>query len=418
MSDRRVVITGLGVVAPNGIGAEAFWKALVAGESAVDYLTAFDATPFPCRVAAEVRGFDPTVFMPARRAKQLARFSQFALAAARLALDDAGVRFEGLDTDATGICVGTSMNGVGDIYEVGRSALLKRGVDGLSPRTAAEYVAHAAACHIAKDVGVSGAIMTLASGCTAGLDAIAWGAQAIRSGSAKLVVAGGAEAPIFATSFAALCALSVLSKQDVEPRRASRPYDLTRDGMVLGEGAALAVLEDEAHARARGARPYAEIVGYSQATETLDGPEDAREHALVKAIGRALADAGLQPDDIGYANTHGSGLRDYDVIETNAFKRALGGAAHRTPLSSIKSSIGHALAAASSFQLAAACLALYHRVLPPTINLTTPDPDCDLDYVPNAAREVEAQYALVNARAMGGTHSVMALGRPDRPAAA
>jgi 3-oxoacyl-[acyl-carrier-protein] synthase II len=416
MTRRRVVITGLGVVAPNGIGKDAFWKNLVAGKSAVDWITAFDPSPYPCKVAAEVRDFKPENFMHPRRTKHRGRFSQFAVAAAKLGLEDSGVVLAHEIPDRVMVCVGNAMNGSGDISESGHLGFESAGFQGIPTTTAIEIAAHAPVSHVSTELGIRGQAMTLASACSTGLDAVQWGASQITEGHADLVFAGSTDAPIFERCFAAFCALGALSTFNDPPTRASRPYDLHRDGFVLGEGSVMCTLEDAEHAFARKAPIYAEVLGFGSGNEGGYGSRlDAGELALTDAILMALARAGLNKDDIDYINSHGNAMPDYDLVETRAFKRALGDTAYKVPVSSIKSMIGHAMGAASAFQIAATCLTLQHSVIPPTINLETPDPECDLDYVPNRARVSRVRNVLINAHAMGGTHSALMLGRPLRP---
>jgi 3-oxoacyl-[acyl-carrier-protein] synthase II len=413
-NSRRVVVTGLGVVAPNGIGKETFWRNLIAGKSAIDYITAFDPTPYPCHVAGEIRDFDPKEFMNARRTKHRGRFSQFAVAAAKLALGDCGIDLGGEQQRRVVACLGTSLNGSGDVYETARVAYDRGGMKGIPMMSGIEFAAHAPVSHVSSELGIRGQGMTVASACATGLDAIQWGVDQIHEDRADVVFAGSTEAPISEFCFATLCALGALSKFDDPPLRASRPYDRRRDGLVLGEGAAICVLEELGHAIDRGAHVYAEVLGYGTGNEGGFGTKiNAAEFALTEAINTALASARKSPSDIDYINAHGNSLPDYDLIETRAFRTAFGRAAYSVPTSSIKSMIGHAMGAASAFQVVSSCLTLEHSVIPPTINYEVPDPECDLDYVPNHARTSRARTVLINAHAMGGTHSVLILGKPS-----
>lgn len=411
---RRVVITGLGVVAPNGIGKETFWQNLVAGKSAIDYITAFDASPYPCQVAGEVRDFDPKAFMHVRRTKHRGRFSQFAVAAAKLALNDASINL-GLEPPRRVLaCLGNSMNGSGDVYETARVGFDREGIKGIPMMSGIEFAAHAPVSHVSSELGIRGQGMTIASACATGLDAIQWATDRIRNDEADVVFAGSTEAPISEFCFATLCALGALSKFDDPPLKASRPYDRRRDGLVLGEGAGICVLEDLEHAIDRGAHIYAEVLGFGSGNEGGFGNKmDAAELALAEAISVALEASGRKPRDVDYINTHGNSLPDYDLIETRAIHHVFRNAAYSVPASSIKSMIGHAMGAASAFQTIASCLALEYSLIPPTINYEVPDPECDLDYVPNAARTSRLRTVLLNAHAMGGTHSVLVLGKPE-----
>ena len=413
---RRVVITGLGVVAPNGIGKDTFWQNLIAGKSAIDYITAFDASPYPCQVAGEVRDFDAKVFMQVRRTKHRGRFSQFAVAAAKLALADSGLDLAGPGQSRRRVlaCLGNSMNGSGDVYETARVGFEASGTKGIPLMSGIEFAAHAPVSHVSSELGIGGQGMTVASACATGLDAIQWGVDQIRKDEADVVFAGSTEAPISEFCFATLCALGALSKFDDPPLKASSPYDRRRDGLVLGEGAAISVLEDLEHALDRNAHIYAEVLGYGAGNEGGFGNRmNAAELALSEAISSALASATMTPADIDYVNAHGNSLPDYDLVETRAFRQAFGRAAYSIPTSSIKSMIGHAMGAASAFQTAASCLTLEHSIIPPTINYEVPDPECDLDYVPNVARVSRVRTVLLNAHAMGGTHSVLVLGKPE-----
>jgi 3-oxoacyl-[acyl-carrier-protein] synthase II len=412
-NSRRVVVTGLGVVAPNGIGKDTFWQNLIAGKSAIDYITAFDPTPYPCHVAGEVRDFDAKEFMHVRRTKHRGRFSQFAVAAAKLALGDCGIDLGAEPQRRVVACLGTSMNGSGDVYETARVAYEREGMKGIPLMSGVEFAAHAPVSHVSSELGIRGQGMTIASACATGLDAIQWGVDQIHEDRADVVFAGSTEAPISEFCFATLCALGALSKFDDPPLKASRPYDRRRDGLVLGEGAAICVLEEREHAIDRGAHIYAEVLGYGSGNEGGFGNKvNAAELALIETIGTALATARKSPGEIDYINAHGNSLPDYDLIETRAFRTALGSAAYSIPISSIKSMIGHAMGAASAFQVVSSCLTLEHSIVPPTINYEVPDPECDLDYVPNKSRSSRVRTVLINAHAMGGTHSVLILSKP------
>jgi 3-oxoacyl-[acyl-carrier-protein] synthase II len=410
---RRVVITGLGIVAPNGIGKDAFWDALIAGKSGVDYITAFDPSLYPCKVAAEVTDFNPADFMSPRRVRHRGRFSQFAVAAAKLALDDSGVNLSSEVPERILACIGTAMNGAGDIYEIARIGFEKTGVGGIPLMSGIEFAAHAPVSHVSMELGIRGQGMTLSSACATGLDAIEWARTQIHEDRADVVFAGCTEAPIFEFCFATLCALGALSKFNDPPLRASRPYDLRREGLVLGEGATVFTVESLDHALERGATIYAEVLGYGGGNEGGFGSKiNAPELALADAIRKALQDAHKSPSSIDYINTHGNALPDYDLVETRAIKEIFGRLAYSVPVSSVKSMIGHAMGAGAGFQVAAACMTLTNGIIPPTINYETPDPECDLDCVPNVSRSARVRTLLINAHAMGGTHSVLVLGSP------
>jgi 3-oxoacyl-[acyl-carrier-protein] synthase II len=412
MNDRRqVVITGLGVVAPNGIGKDLFWANLAAGKSAIGQISHFDASSFPCRVAAEIRNFRAEAFMLPARAKHRGRFSQLAVAAAKLALKDALLDAKDLKKlrgDRVRTAIGTSMGGAGDIGEEMRIGFAKSGFKGIPIVSALEFASHAAVSHVSVELGIQGQALTLGSACTTGLDAVDWATSQIADGYADLALAGATDAPLAELAYATLSALGIFASDGV-----SRPYDLHRTGMVLGEGAAILVLEEVDHARTRGAPVYATVLGAGHGNEAGYGPRtDTAERALSNAIRTALSRAALSAADIDYICAHGNGMPDYDLVETRAFKDALGEIAYSIPVSSIKSMIGHAMGAGSVLQVAASCLSLRHGLIPPTINLLTPDPECDLDYVPDKARVARIRRVLLNAHAMGGTHSVLILGAP------
>ncbi|HEY3064942.1 MAG TPA: beta-ketoacyl synthase N-terminal-like domain-containing protein [Methylomirabilota bacterium] len=408
------MITGLGIVAPNGIGKNAFWRSLIAGESAVDFITSFDTSAYPCKVAAEVKNFHPTDFMNARTAKVAGRFSQFAIAATRLALEDSKLSIDSSLSPSTSICYGTSVNGAGDIAAKSADAFRLNGVKALDPWAALEYPPHAAASYVAIEFGIKGPAVSVSSNCCTGIDAIALGTSQIQSNVASVALVGACDAPLFPLSFAGFCALGALSKRSKDPQKASRPYDLLRDGLVLGEGAATLVLEDFEYATARGAKIYAEVLGHAGASEAIGMRKGDIEGAVMAtAIRRALAAAALAPEDIDHINAHGSSLPDYDVCDTNGFKKSLGSHAYKIPITSIKSMIGQPVSAAGAFQTAAACLSLEAQFVPPTINQEVRDLRCDLDYVPNAARIARLNRILINGHSFGGSVAALVIGKAD-----
>jgi 3-oxoacyl-[acyl-carrier-protein] synthase II len=405
---RRVVVTGLGVVAPNGIGKDVFWNSLVAGKSAIAPITLFDASTYPCRIAGEIVNFQPEDFMRPARTKHRGRFSQLAVAAAKLALRDSRLELKKIPGDRVRICMGTSMAGIGDVAEGARLGFARAGFGAIPMVSGLEFAAHAPVAHVSAELGIQGQALTLGSACTTGADAVHWASTQISDGYADVGLAGATDAPLAELAYATLSALGILTRFTGPPAEASRPYDLHRDGMVVGEGAAVIILEELDHAVARGALIYAEVSGCGHGNEGGYGPRsDAAEKALAHAIQSALAEARLTPLDIDHINAHGNGLPDYDLVETRAFKDALGPQAYNIPVSSIKSMIGHAMGAASAMQVVAACLTLQRGVIPPTINLRCPDPECDLDYVPLRARTARVRRVLLNAHAMGGTHTVL-----------
>lgn len=408
---RRVVITGLGVVAPNGIGKDAFWDALIAGKSGIDFISAFDPTPHACHVAGEVSDFRPSDFVSARRARVMDRFSQFAVSAARLAFQDAALSIGPERSRATAICLGTSVAGL-QVAVQGVEDFVSKGPGVIQPWTALEYPAHAAASNLAIEFGITGPALTISSNCCTGIDTLNAAVGQIASGVAKVAIATTADAPIFPIIFDAFCALGALTKRNDDPKRASRPYDLLRDGLVLAEGGAALIMEEMDHALERGASIYAEVLGHNAASEAIGMRKgDLSGGVMAGAIRSAIQSADLRPEDIDHINAHGSSLPDFDICDTRAFKHALGEHAYRIPISSIKSMIGQPVSAAGLFQAAAVCLSIRDQRVPPTINQEIPDPQCDLDYVPNWSRSARIRYALINGHSFGGSVSALVIGK-------
>jgi 3-oxoacyl-[acyl-carrier-protein] synthase II len=411
---RRVVITGIGVVAPNGIGKRAYWDSLVAGTSGVDWITEFDTDPYPCKVAAKVRDFNASDFISPRRSKQWGRFSQFAVAAARLAMEDSELRVSKESPDRILICIGNAMNGSADVFDVARVGWDRQGLAGIPNLSGIEFAAHAPATHVSTELEIRGQALTIASACSTGLDVIQWAADKIGDGKADVVFAGSTEAPLSEFCFATLCAFGSISTFNDPPLRASRPFDRRRSGLVLGEGAAIMVVEELEHALDRGAHIYAEVMGFGSGNEAgIESRRSASQVAVAQSIKLALANANLGTNQLDYVNAHGNAMPDYDRVDTAGLKDVLGRHAYSIPVSSVKSMIGHAMGAAGALQVAATCLALSNSAIPPTINYQEQDPECDLDYVPNLARVSRLRTALVNAHAIGGTYSALVLGVPD-----
>src|ERR1700730_17427995 len=408
---RRVVITGLGVVAPNGIGKDAFWDALIAGKSGVDYITAFDPSSYPCHVAGEVKDFRPSDFISTRRVGTMGRFSQFAVAATRMGLEDANLEITPQLSAKTAVCYGTSVAGGGDIAADAMEILLHKGPDSIDAWSALEYPPHAPSSYLAIEFQIHGPALSVSSNCCTGLDAIEMAAGHLRSGHAAVAVAGACDAPIFPLAFGAFCALGALTKRNDAPKKASRPYERLRDGIVIAEGAATLILEELDFARERGAPIYGEVLGHGSASEAIGMRKgDLTGRRMASAISDAIRQAGLTPDVIDHVNAHGSSLPDYDICDTNAFKEAFGTHAYRIPISSIKSMIGQPISAAGTLQAAAACLSIRDQLVPPTINQEVPDPACDLDYVPNSSRTVRVRYVVVNGHSFGGSVAALVIG--------
>jgi 3-oxoacyl-[acyl-carrier-protein] synthase II len=401
---RRVAVTGIGVVSSVGVGREAFWRALLAGQSGIAPVSSFDTSRFKVHLGAEVRGFDPAPWCRRLDPAQLGRASQMAVAAARLALEDAGLDPDsrdlscGLDPDRAGVAMGTTS---GEPLEVERfdDALLAGARDRIDGALATRYPCHRIPAQIAGELGFSGVNVMLPNACAAGNYAVAFARDALGGGRADLMLAGGADAfsRITYTGFARLGAITT---------DRCAPFDRERKGMVPGEGAGVLVLEPLDAARARGARVYAEVVGYGLSCDahhmTASHPEG---EGPARAMAMALADAGLLPEQVSYISAHGTGTPTNDRLETLAVKRAFGEAAASVPMSSVKSMLGHTMGAASALEAAVCCLAIAEGWVPPTINYQHKDPDCDLDYVPNEARRMRVAVAMNNAYAFGGVNA-------------
>lgn len=407
---RQAVITGLGIVSPIGVGVERFWTAARAGRSGISTPTLFDASKLPreCQIVGEVTDFDVKQWMPGAAGRMAGRFSQFAVAAAKMARDDAKLDSTGIPPDRIRVSIGTSMNGLTDVHQPNFETFLDRGF--VSPWACLEYPAHAATSHVAIESHARGQAITFATACAAGLDAVTWAAQQIEGGRASAVIAGGTDTPLSECTVMALHAVGVLPKWQGPPEEASRPFDRLRDGLVIAEGAAVVVVEDEENARARGANIYAHIAGSGNASEGAHLRKvDQSGEVGAQAMRLALTSAGMGPRDIDYVAAHGNSMRDYDAAETAAIKQVFRSHAWNVPISSLKSMCGQALAASSAMQVVAACLILRHQVALPTINYRVPDPSCDLDYVPNVARPARVRSVLIHAHSLGGLHSAMVL---------
>ncbi|WP_433266469.1 beta-ketoacyl-[acyl-carrier-protein] synthase family protein [Micromonospora vinacea] len=414
-SDRRVVITGIGVIAPGGLGTKAFWELLTAGRTATRTLSFFDATPFRSRVAAEA-DFDPVAEgLSPQEVRRMDRAAQMAVVCTREALADSG--FEVADPTRVGVSVGTAVGATMSLEEEyvvvsdgGRKWLTDHRY--ATPHLYDYLVPSSFAREVAWSVGAEGPATVVSTGCTSGLDSVGHARELIREGSADVMIAGATDAPISPITVACFDAIKATTARNDDPTHASRPFDNSRDGFVLGEGSAMFVLEELEHARRRGAQIYAELVGFasrSNAFHMTGLRPDGRE--MAEAIRVALADARLPGDAVDYINAHGSGTKQNDRHETAAFKRSLGDHAYRTPVSSIKSMVGHSLGAIGSIEIAASALAIKHGVVPPTANLHERDPECDLDYVPLTAREQQTDVVLSVGSGFGGFQSAMLLAR-------
>jgi len=418
---RRVVITGLGVVAPNGIGKEDFWHACISGRSGIRHVTRFDASPLPTRIAGEVADFEPATFgITPEEALRSERNIQFALAAAHLALQDAGLTAALSEADRTraGVYMGTAMASIAageqlwcQLTDRGAHPL-RESIDSFIPATL--LLNHAPAAAIAARHHLHGPCLVIATGCSAGADAIGEAFWAIQDGQADCMLAGGTDSAICYGGLAAFCVLRAMSTSNEEPERASRPYDKRRDGFVMAEGAGVVVLEERERALARNAHIYAEMLTFvsnSNSYHMTALPPDGMP--LQQLIRQALDEAEISPAQLGYINAHGSSTPINEVAETAAYKAVFGERAYHIPISATKSMIGHTQGAASAIETVVTALVLEHQVIPPTINQEDPDPLCDLDYVPNVARRAAVDVALTHSSGFGGVNNLLVLARAD-----
>jgi minimal PKS ketosynthase (KS/KS alpha) len=421
--DRRVVITGIGVVAPGGVGVKPFWDLISSGRTATRRISFFDASPFRSQVAAEA-DFDAAGHgLTPQQRRRMDRATQFAVVTAREALTDSGLFAGDLDPYRTGVVVGSAVGctmGLEQEYSVvsdgGRHWLVDHSY--AVPHLYDYLVPSSIAAEVALDVAAQGPVSLVSTGCTSGLDSVGHAAELIREGSADVMITGATDAPISPITVACFDAIKATTPRNDDAEHASRPFDRSRNGFVLGEGSAMFVVEELGRARRRGAHVYAEIAAHasrSNAFHMTGLRPDGRE--MAEAIRVALADSRTDPSTVDYINAHGSGTRQNDRHETAAFKRSLGDKAYRTPISSIKSMIGHSLGAIGSLEIAACVLAMENSLVPPTANLHEPDPECDLDYVPLQAREQRVDTVLTVGSGFGGFQSAMVLARPDRVAA-
>lgn len=406
----RVVITGLGVVSSTGMGRQQFWDAVVEGRSGIRHVSGFDVSELYCRVAGQITDFDPTDYMSHGDARRCGKFVHYAVAAAHMAVEDAGLDVSALDPFRVGAIFGNSVAANGNRADEIYAQWLREGARACGYTDCVQLAAHAATAHVMIGLGMQGPNTTVGSGCCSGVEAIAQGRDLLRKGQADVMVVGASEACVSEFGMSLLCKTGVLTHHNEEPEKASRPYDATRDGLVLSEGGGAVVLETAAHALDRGAPIYAEVVGYGTTTEGKDlVVPDPSGVELSQALRYALADACMSPLDIDYVCAHGIANVDYDKADTRALKMVLGERAYNIPVSSIKSTTGQPFAAGGTWQALAACMAIRENLVPPTINYRVPDPDCDLDYVPNRARAARVDTVMLNSHSFGGTHAALIL---------
>lgn len=410
--ERRVVITGLGVVSPVGNGKEEFWNNLLAGKPGVGPITQFDATDFPVRIAGEVKDFDPVALAGDRKTvRHMDRYTQFAVAAAKMAVADAKLDMTKEDPDMAGTLIGTGIGGI-HVMEDTILQIEKRGPGKVNPFAIPMMIANMASGQVSITLGLRGPVLTDVTACASGTNSIGLAARLIKYGDADIMVAGGAEAAVSKAPMAGFAAMKALSSRDCPPEEASCPFDAGRDGFVLGEGSGVLVLEELEHAKKRGAHIYAELAGYGSNGDAyhITAPRPGGELAYL-CMEKALKDAGIRPEDVDYINAHGTSTHLNDLNETSAIKALLGKHAYEIPVNSTKSMTGHLLGAAGAIEAVACALSIQNNKVHPTINLKEKDPECDLDYVTEGARDVKINVAMSNSFGFGGHNAVIVMRR-------
>ncbi len=416
---RRVVVSGVGIISPIGIGKEAFWKGMISGTSAVERITDFDTSALKTKIAAQVKDFDPYAFgLTEEDVHRMDRYVQFAICGTKMAIEDAALAIDRIDRERAGVCLANAIC-VTNYMEEEFVRVTNGGREAIDPGKVRADLYDASmfntpSTEISAYFGLKGVSATLSTGCTAGTDAVGFAYECIQDGDADLMIAGASEAPITPITFASFDVINALSTRNDDPQRASRPFDRERDGFIVSEACGILIVEELRHALARGAHIYCEIAGFGtscNAYHMTDLPPDGE--ALLHSIRLAMDEGRLSPGDIDYINAHGSSTPQNDVFETNAYKSFFGKRAYQIPLSSIKSMMGHPLAAANSVELGACALIFERDVLPPTINYEVPDPACDLDYIPNVCREKRVNAILKTSSGFSGIHSSMVLERWD-----
>lgn len=412
--ERRVVVTGIGLVSPLGTGTDKNWQALLRGESGIAPLTRFDVSRYATRFGGEVKDFDPLAFIDRKEVRKMDPFIRFGLAAAELAVADSGIDRDDLRSDRAGTYVGSGIGGLGSIEE-NHKVLLEKGPDRVSPFFLIQTIINEASGQISIRFGAKGPNCANATACSTGSHSIGDSFRIIARGEADIMITGGAEAPLTPLSLAGFNAIKAISERNDAPAKASRPFDAQRNGFVMGEGAGVLILEELGRALRRGARIYAEVVGYGMTSDAYHVAAPAPDgDGAVRVMRRALEDAGLGPDAVQYINAHDTSTELNDKTETAAIKAVFGEHARRLAVNSTKSMTGHLLGAAGGLEAGVTALALFHQIMPPTINYEFPDPECDLDYVPNAARKAEIVHGLSNSFGFGGTNASLVLKRFDK----
>jgi 3-oxoacyl-[acyl-carrier-protein] synthase II len=407
MKKRRVVITGVGCITPVGIGSEAFWKSLLDGVSGVGPITLFDATEYTTRIAAEVKDWDPEAFMDRKDAKRMDRFAQFAVAASKQAVEDSGLVINDENADRVGVLIGSGIGGIGTLEDQ-HQTLLEKGPRRVSPFFVPMLISDMAAGMVSILTGAKGPNLGMVTACATGTHSIGEAARIVGRGDADVMISGGAEAAVTPMATAGFCSARAFSTRNDDPTHASRPFDKERDGFVMGEGAGTVVVEELEHALARGARIYGELVGFGMSGDAyhITAPAPGGEGAA-RSMSEALRDADLKPEDVDYINAHGTSTEENDRNETSAIKTVFGDYAYKVAISSTKGVTGHLLGAAGAVEAIVCLLAIQNSLVPPTVNYTTPDPECDLDYVPNQTRKMNVDVAMSNSFGFGGHNATL-----------
>ena len=405
----RVAITGIGALTPIGFGVSGLWDGILQGRSGISEISSFDASIFRTKVAGEIKSFSASDFVSGKVLKRIDRFAAFAVASARMAIEDAH-----LDVSrhpGTGIVIGSALGGLA-FAESQHDVYREKGLKGVNPALATLVFGASSSCHIAIELGLTGPNITNSNSCSSGTIAVGEAFEMIRAGRADVLIAGGAEAPLSPLTFGSFTLIKAMTTRNDDPEGACRPFDGGRDGFIMGEGSAALILEEMGHARERGARIYAEVLGYgltNDAYHMTSSREDGE--CAARAVTIALGQAGIKPEQIGYVNAHGSSTQMNDKNETTAIKRALGEHAYKVPISGTKPFHAHPLGATGAIEAAICALAIQNEYLPPTLNLTDPDPDCDLDYISNTGRKAKVDYVLSNAFGFGGMNAALVIGR-------
>jgi len=409
--NNRVVVTGIGILCPLGLDTSTTWEGLIAGKSGIDYITLFDPEPFETKIAGEVKGFEPTDYINRKDARRMDRFAQLAVVASQQAMEQAGLKIDSSNQDSTGVIIGSGIGGLITLFEQIK-VLLDQGPNRVSPFLVPMMITDMAAAQVSITLGLKGPNLCITSACSSGSDAIGAAYELIRHGDTQAMIAGGSEAIINPIGVAAFNALNAISTRNSEPQLASRPFDAERDGFVIGEGAGILVLENLTHAQKRGANILAEVIAYGASADAyhITQPIENGEGAA-RAMQVALNKAGLATTEVDYINAHGTSTPLNDRVETKAIKSVFGDHAYNIPISSTKSMIGHLIGGAGAVEATICIMAIQHGLIPPTINLTHPDPECDLDYVPNVARRAKVTTALSNSFGFGGHNSVLIFGQ-------